>query len=270
MTVAEAEALANGVALHRRKLTTIYITHGHFDHFAGLSVLLQRFPDVRAIATPKSVELMRKQSELMPFLRKRWPGQLPTKIVFPEPYDKDVFTLEGHELRIIEQGQTDAIDTTSLHVPSFDLVVSGDVIYNQCHMYVGDTTAESRANWIVALERLAVEPDDRHSGPQEDRRAGHPVDHRSVETIPRRFQPTQGGDMQRPRTLRCNDRTVSRPGQPPGVVDVRLWATKHQLDARWKESRFLISSVVRRGRQTRRPRKWEDCHDNEGREGLRV
>ena len=44
MTVAEAEALANWVALHRRKLTTIYITHGHFDHFAGLSVLLQRFP----------------------------------------------------------------------------------------------------------------------------------------------------------------------------------------------------------------------------------
>ena len=156
MTVAETEALANWVALHHRNLVTIYITHGHFDHFVGLGALLQRFPEARAIATPKSLQLMRKQSELIPFLRKRWPGQLPTKIVFPEPYDKDVFTLEGHELRIIEQGQTDAIDTTSLHVPSMDLVVGGDVIYNQCHMYVGDTTAESRANWIVALERLAA------------------------------------------------------------------------------------------------------------------
>src|SRR5271169_1355062 len=61
-TVAEAEALANWVALHHRNLTTIYIAHGHFDHFAGLGVLLQRFPEARAIATPKSVELMRKQS----------------------------------------------------------------------------------------------------------------------------------------------------------------------------------------------------------------
>jgi glyoxylase-like metal-dependent hydrolase (beta-lactamase superfamily II) len=34
-TVAEAEALANWVALHHRNLTTIYITHAHFDHFAG-------------------------------------------------------------------------------------------------------------------------------------------------------------------------------------------------------------------------------------------
>jgi glyoxylase-like metal-dependent hydrolase (beta-lactamase superfamily II) len=155
-TVAEAEALANWVALHHRNLKTIYITHGHFDHFAGLSVLLQRFPEARAIATSKSVQLMRKQSQAMPLFRKRWPGQLPAGIVLPEPYDDDVFTLEGHELRIIEQGRTDTVDTTSLHVPSIDLVVAGDVLYNQCHMYVGDTTPESRANWIAALDRLAA------------------------------------------------------------------------------------------------------------------
>src|SRR5580692_360146 len=43
-TVAEAEALADWVALHNRNLQTIYITHGHFDHFYGLSVLLDRSP----------------------------------------------------------------------------------------------------------------------------------------------------------------------------------------------------------------------------------
>jgi len=155
-TVAEAEALADWVALHHRNLTTIYITHGHPDHFIGLSVLLKRFPNARAIATPRSVELMRQYSQAMPLLHKHWPGQLPTSIALAEPYEDKVFTLEGHELRIIEQGQTDAIDTTSLHVPSLDLVVAGDVVYNQCHMYVGETTPESRANWLAALERLAA------------------------------------------------------------------------------------------------------------------
>ena len=67
-----------------------------------------------------------------------------------------MFALEGHELRIIEQGRTDAVDSTSLHVPSIDLVVGGDVLYNECHMYVGDTTPESRDNWIAALDRLAA------------------------------------------------------------------------------------------------------------------
>ena len=45
-TVAEAEALADWIALHNRNLQTIYITHGHFDHFYGLSVLLDRFQGV--------------------------------------------------------------------------------------------------------------------------------------------------------------------------------------------------------------------------------
>src|SRR5580692_5920834 len=57
-TVAEAAALADWVALHNRNLQTIYITHGHFDHFYGLSVLLDRFPDARAIATPKALDAM--------------------------------------------------------------------------------------------------------------------------------------------------------------------------------------------------------------------
>src|SRR4029078_13194818 len=51
---------------------------------------------------------------------------------------------------------TDAVDSTSLHVPSIDLVGGGDVLYNECHMYVGDTPPESRDNWIAALDRLAA------------------------------------------------------------------------------------------------------------------
>jgi glyoxylase-like metal-dependent hydrolase (beta-lactamase superfamily II) len=158
LTVAEAEALADWIALHNRNLETIFITHAHFDHFYGLGILLDRFPGARAIATPKTVKAM--QSSFTPpierLARQLFPGQVPTKLVGPEPYERETFTLEGHELRIIEQGHTDSADTTSLHVPSIGLIAAGDVVYNQCHMYVGDTTPESRKNWIAALDRLAA------------------------------------------------------------------------------------------------------------------
>src|SRR6202162_3050991 len=157
-TVAEAEALADWVALHNRNLETIYITHAHFDHFYGLSILLDRFPGARAIRTPKAVNGM--QMSFSPTVerlaRRLFPGQVATKLVPPEPYEHDTFTLEGNELRIIEQGRTDSPDSTSLHVPSIGLIVAGDVVYNQCHMYVGDTTPESRKNWIADLNRLAA------------------------------------------------------------------------------------------------------------------
>ena len=158
LTVAEAEALADWVALHNRNLQTIYITHAHFDHFYGLGILLDHFPGARAIATPKAVNAM--QSSFTPAVerlaRRCFPGQVPTKLVAPEPYEHDTFTLEGHELRIIEQGRTDSPDSTSLYVPSIGLIVAGDVVYNQCRMYVGDTTPESRQNWIAALDGLAA------------------------------------------------------------------------------------------------------------------
>jgi glyoxylase-like metal-dependent hydrolase (beta-lactamase superfamily II) len=158
MTVAEAEALADWVALHNRNLETIYITHAHFDHFYGLGILLDRFPGARAIATPKTLNAM--QTSFTPpverLARRCFPGQIPTKLVSPEPYERDTFTLEGHDLCIIEQGHTDSADTTSLHVPSIRLIVAGDVVYNQCRMYVGDTTPESRKNWIAALDRLGA------------------------------------------------------------------------------------------------------------------
>jgi glyoxylase-like metal-dependent hydrolase (beta-lactamase superfamily II) len=147
LTVAEAEALADWIA-----------PHAHFDHFFGLSILLDRFPAARAIATPKTVNAM--QIYLSPTVerlaRRCFPGQVANKLVAPEPYERDTFTLEGHELRIIEQGHTDSADTTSLYVPSIGLIVAGDVVYNQCRMYVGDTTPESRINWIAALDRLAA------------------------------------------------------------------------------------------------------------------
>jgi glyoxylase-like metal-dependent hydrolase (beta-lactamase superfamily II) len=158
MTVAESEALADWIALHNRNLETIYITHAHFDHFYGLGILLDRFPGARAIATPKTLSAM--QSSFTPpierLARRCFPGQIPTRLVPPQPYERDTFTLEGHDLRIIDQGHTDSADTTSLHVPSIGLIVAGDVVYNECHMYVGDTTPESRKNWIAALDGLAA------------------------------------------------------------------------------------------------------------------
>src|SRR6202051_472777 len=58
LTVAEAEALADWGGLHNRNLETIYIPHAHFDHFYGLSILLDRFPGARAIATPDAAKAM--------------------------------------------------------------------------------------------------------------------------------------------------------------------------------------------------------------------
>lgn len=157
MTVSEATALADWVGLHDRNLTAIYITHGHGDHYLGLPVILEHFPDARPVAAPRTARHMRQQDTqpLDNSLRARFPGQIAETVPLPEPLDSLEIPLEGSAIEVIETGHTDTVDTTSLHVPDLELIVSGDVAYNHCHMYVGDTTTDGRAEWIAALDRLA-------------------------------------------------------------------------------------------------------------------
>ncbi len=140
-----------------KNLITIYVTHGHGDHSFGISILRERFPDARAVATPPVLQHMRKQAApefLQSFWRSRFPRQLPEKIVFPDALKADEFDLEGHELVAVDLGHTDTDDTTCLYVPSIGLVVAGDAAYNDVHLYLAESSPRGRREWIAALDKI--------------------------------------------------------------------------------------------------------------------
>ena len=157
LTAEQARRLGDWVASANRTLTTIYVTHGHGDHWFGLGTLLERFPHARAVATRPVIEHAQRQSApefVESFWRSRFPGRIPDHIVLPEPLDDDEFELEGQTLRVTPLGHTDTDDTTALHVPSIGLVVAGDAVYNDVHLYLAESPAEGRRAWLTALEVL--------------------------------------------------------------------------------------------------------------------
>jgi glyoxylase-like metal-dependent hydrolase (beta-lactamase superfamily II) len=88
------------------------------------------------------------------FWRQRFPGQIPAEPAAPETLDGPAIELEGHLLVPIDTGYTDTADSTSLHVPSTGLIVAGDAVYNGIHPYLGESSAETRLEWIDALDEL--------------------------------------------------------------------------------------------------------------------
>ena len=57
---------------------------------------------------------------------------------------------------MIPVGTTDTRHSSVVHVPGLSLVVSGDVVYNQTHMWLRGSTTDSRASWAQALEAVAT------------------------------------------------------------------------------------------------------------------
>ena len=157
MTVAQATALADWVAARRKSLTTIYITHGHGDHWFGVATLLERFPGAKAVGTPNAVKVMRRNASpeaLEGAWKVAFPGQIPDRLVIPEELRGETIDLEGQELWAVELGHTDTDHTTCLHVPSIGLVVAGDTAYNDVHLYLAESNAQTRREWIAALDRM--------------------------------------------------------------------------------------------------------------------
>jgi len=157
MTIKQADALADWVRASGKNLTTIYITHGHGDHWFGIGTILEHFPNARAVATPDVVKVMRQHAS-PEVLEKVWkaafPGQISERLVIAEELKGNVIELEGHELVAVELGHTDTDHTTCLNVPSIGLVVAGDAAYNDVHLYLVESNPKTRLEWISALDKI--------------------------------------------------------------------------------------------------------------------
>ena len=153
----QSKELVDWVVASGKNLIDIYVTHAHGDHYFGLKLLLDRFPKTKAIATASVVAAIREQikpEQIQSFWEPRFPGQLPSQLVAPEVLEGDTFYLEGEELKVVELGHTDTSHTTGLYVPSVGLVVSGDGVYNNTHLYLAECDRAAINDWLQALDKI--------------------------------------------------------------------------------------------------------------------
>jgi glyoxylase-like metal-dependent hydrolase (beta-lactamase superfamily II) len=162
LTIEQNKGLADEIAASGKTLKTIYVTHAHGDHFFGIKILQDLFPNAIAVATPEVAAKMRLQStpeKLNSRWRKLFPNQISDVISVADPLAGNEIDLEGNKLVVVKIGHTDTDDSTCLYVPSIGLVVAGDAVYNGIHPFLSESNRKNRLEWIAALDKIdALKP----------------------------------------------------------------------------------------------------------------
>ena len=159
LTFDNADHIAAWANRFGKKITGIYITHGHSDHWLGLARLLQHFPDARGYAAPEVAGRAAWEAEFnktSKYWTSRFPGELPETPVVPEVLNSDEIPVDGQVVNLIHVGQGDIEGSTIFHVPSADAVVCGDVVYNNVHMMFYEADEAKREAWIASIDKVAA------------------------------------------------------------------------------------------------------------------
>ncbi len=162
-TVSNAHRLVAEILETGRELTTVYITHVHPDHFMGLPVIKQAFPDARVVSIKASADDVNASGD---FKIEYWGKKVlqhngSKSKVFVETLQEPLITLEGNRLEILGPFQGDAPNSSVVWIPSIKTLIASDLIFDHAHAWLAAAKSPALAQeWLTALDQLeALKPD---------------------------------------------------------------------------------------------------------------
>jgi glyoxylase-like metal-dependent hydrolase (beta-lactamase superfamily II) len=160
LTKTNAERVLRQIKDTNKPLSTIYITHEHADHFLGLEVFREAYPRVRIIATSEVVARIHKvYQEKIDKWKQLLGSDAATHVVPIEPFDGDTIAFEGSNIHVLKHIQGDTDENTMLWIPRQRILVGGDVVFNDMHVYTAETDSLARGKWLKSLNAIrALQP----------------------------------------------------------------------------------------------------------------
>lgn len=159
LTTSEGERLAAWVRDSGKHPQAIFLTHGHADHFFGAGPVLDAFPGGQLMACDQQViDEARGQTsaKAMTSWNFWFAGQLTPSSALPVLAGAPEFDLAGHPVLFRKIGAADGPLATIAYVPDLHTICSGDIVYNNIHMWLRNSTPESREAWLASLDAVAA------------------------------------------------------------------------------------------------------------------
>jgi len=155
LTRTNAERVLEEIKKTKKPLSIVYITHEHADHFLGLEVYKEAYPRVRIIANSAVVDRINKVYQEKIDKWKTILGSAATShVVATEKFDGNFIEFEGSEIEVLKNIQGDTDENTMLWIPGQRILIAGDVLFNDMHVYTAETDSKARGNWLNSLHKI--------------------------------------------------------------------------------------------------------------------
>ncbi len=160
--ISDARRLADRVAATGRRLKAIIVTHPHPDHYFGLATVLERFPGTPVFISAAGARgfpeaATAKIAQWTPVYGAEMPSRVPTPQVLPS----EPLVVDGQAIEVIVDLQGDELvkSNSVVWVPSLRAVIAGDLVFQDTHVWLAESNAETRQAWLGSLRRLgALQP----------------------------------------------------------------------------------------------------------------
>src|SRR6202163_2038344 len=155
LTKTNAERVLEEIQKTKKPLSIIYITHEHADHFLGLEVFREAYPGVRIIANSAVVDRINKvYQEKIDKWKKILGSGATSHVVAIEQFDGNFITFGSSQIEILKNIQGDTDENTMLWIPGQRILIAGDVLFNNMHLYTAETDSKARKEWLNSLQKI--------------------------------------------------------------------------------------------------------------------
>jgi glyoxylase-like metal-dependent hydrolase (beta-lactamase superfamily II) len=155
LTKTNAERVLEEIKETKKPLSIIYITHEHADHFLGLEVFKEAYPGVRIIANSAVVDRI---NEVYQAKIDKWKTILgsgsTSQVVAIEKFDGNFIKFESSRIEVLKNIQGDTDENTMLWIPEQRILIAGDVVVNDMHVYTAETDSKARGKWLNSINKI--------------------------------------------------------------------------------------------------------------------
>src|SRR6266404_7793775 len=155
LTKTNAERVLQQIKETRKPLSIIYITHEHADHFLGLEVFREAYPRAQIIANSAVVDRINKVYQEKIDKWKTILGSGATShVVAIEKFDGNFIKFESSKIEVLKNIQGDTDENTMLWIPGQRILIAGDVVFNNMHVYTAETDSKARGKWLNSINKI--------------------------------------------------------------------------------------------------------------------